>query len=168
MREPEVVRAGGSEEVVEPGPIVVAAEIVARHGRGELQRERLPQHGDAAQEAALAGRQPVDLRRDHGLDGVRHLTIRVPGPGEEQLPQEQRVAAGALGHGGDLVVREVEVRHARLDERRDGVGRERRELEAEGRGPGGLVVLGRNRAAGHAQHPALVTHPRRHLAQHAG
>ena len=81
------------EEVLQPGPRRVGrVREVPEHGAGELDRERLTQDGEAAQEEPVVPRQAVDPGGHHVVDGVRQLVhVLAAQGGRHQLTQEEGV-----------------------------------------------------------------------------
>ena len=89
------VGPGTAQESLEPEPIASIGRASPLTARRSSPRERLRPSTAAWQERRVDPGQPVDPRGDHGLDGARDVP-RAAHPPEEQLPQEQRVAVGAL------------------------------------------------------------------------
>ena len=78
--------------------------IGREHVRDELRAEGGAEHGGVAEQRAVACREPVDARRDDGLDALGQRLFLRSARGRGELLQEQRVAAAAVGDGGDLVL----------------------------------------------------------------
>ena len=82
--------------------------IAGENLRDEVARERRSEHGRPAKEGTVAGREAVDARRHDLEDALRHrldlATLRVRR--SDELPHEERVAAGALGDRREVLGRD--------------------------------------------------------------
>ena len=97
------------DELAEPVPgrrVGRGGRVVREHLGHELRAERRAQHGRVAEQRAVAGREPVDTRRDDGLDALRKRLVLGRLRGADELLEEQRVAAGPVGDRRDLVLKE--------------------------------------------------------------
>ena len=108
QRVPEAhdVVADEVEERVEaaPGRLVRGRNLVVEQRVELVDPERVAEHRRVAEQPALDGGQPVDLRGDHGVDRVgERVDVAGCGRGLEQLGEEQRVAGRPLGEQLDLV-----------------------------------------------------------------
>ena len=104
--EAQLTESVADDELVEPLPRrVELAGRVVDHLCEHLVGERLAEHRDAPEQAAIACREPVDACGDHLLDRVRQLRERLPLGGHlQQFEQEQRVACRALDQRIDAVL----------------------------------------------------------------
>ena len=141
--------------------------VAGEHAPHELAAERAPHHGGVAEQRSIRGREPVDSRRDDGLDVLRKAPGGLAVRGGEELLQEERIASGPLDDRCDLL-RAPAVRAGRVDQRPgrlDGQGFEVQRERGDRRN-----ALGRDEAAcsltpRHADEPRLRRHLSSEMAQ---
>ena len=108
VAEPIRPRRVDRQVLAQPAPhAVVGVSLQCHHGVQEALVEGCTEDRRVSQHGSVGRRQPVDQRGEHALDGVRKGLDAPRSLGRRhELLEEQRVAAGSLGEGGDGVGRE--------------------------------------------------------------
>ena len=98
------------DELVQPVPrlrVCRGLGIVREHLADELGAEACAEHGGVAQQRAVARLELVDAGRHDGLDALGERLVLGRARGGDELLQEERVAAGAAGDRGRLVLQQA-------------------------------------------------------------
>ena len=137
--------------------------IALEHARHELAREARAEDGGPPQQRSVRRGEVVDPAGDHALDafGQRLESMLGDASGCDELLNEERVAAGALGDRGQLVGRQLFLRRGECELVRIGLGQG---VEPERHRRHRRVALRRDEAAargaaGRADEPGLAGDP---------
>ena len=144
------------DELAQPFPargIAGVRDLVLENRADEVELELRPDHRRVAEEHAVLRIERVDAGREQALDRLGQRLEPVAGArGDDELADEERVAAGTLGQRGQRLARQRDLVRQRERELGGDVGSERRELDALDRPFEVHARLG-GRARRHADEP---------------